>query len=127
MSRIITLGLLSIAGMCVALVARADCTHNAFALGRDAAKQACDDIAGRHYPGPIYEAPIYEEGATPERTCTLEQEIDCKNAMAQYTREHPKCGSLIRRNVPLYDLATGEPRGRAEQTWRTYMARTCAR
>lgn len=127
MNRIITLGMPLLAVLSTAAVVRADCTTNAFRLGRDAAKQACDDIVGGYYPAPSYQAPVISGEATPERTCTLEDEVDCKNAMSQYTREHPACGDLIARNIPLYDQYSGEARGSAGETWRTYMRRSCAR
>jgi hypothetical protein len=121
---------MSIASLSVSAAARADCTTNPFQMGWDAANQACEDIAQGWVPEPweaSAESRIGEPGATPERTCTSTDVIQCKNAMAQYLRSSAGagCADLIRRNVTLKDPVTGSPSGTADQTWRNYVTTTC--
>lgn len=106
-----------------AAIAEAECTRNPFQMGWDAAKFACDDISSNYVPLP-YSSRTIAGHATPERTCSVEDVVRCKNAMAQYLRRHHACSSLIRRDVRLYD-AYGNSTGTAQDVWRTYVLTTC--
>ena len=120
MKTILANATLLVSGLLVSTVAHADCTSNPFQMGYDAARQACDDIAQMYVP--VYQAPA---GPTPETTCSLEDVVQCKNAMAQFLRVHPACGNLIAQNVPLTDPSTGASRGNAASIWRAYVTTTC--
>ncbi|MDI1448685.1 hypothetical protein [Polyangium sp. 6x1] len=121
---------LLIAGLFTSAVADAACTTNPFKMGWDAANQACEDIAQGYTPMPWgYHRdshgtliPLPE----PERTCTWQQVVECKNAAAQYLRrfQNHGCARLIRRNARLTS-AIGTPTGTAQQVWRTYVNTTC--
>ncbi len=96
--------------------AQAACTHNAFRLGYDAAELACMEIVNGY--APAFHAPERE------RTCSYDQVIVCKNAMAQYRREHHGCDHLIDHNTTVYD-ADGHPIGNARDIWFRWMSTTC--
>src|SRR5262249_32962514 len=108
-----------IASVLVSVGVRADCTRNPFALGWDAARQACDDIASGFLP----RAPRGREGASPERPCSSNDVIRCKNAMAQFLRDRQgrECARLIDRDVPVENA----PGNTAGQVWRNYVMTTC--
>lgn len=114
------------ASLLVSATVSADCTHDPFRLGWDAARQACDDIASGYVPyRSYYDASkgSYLSLPTPERSCSPSDVIQCKNAMAQYLRgeEGSLCGSLIERNEPI----ESGPGKTARQVWRSYVLVTC--
>jgi len=110
------------------------CTNKAFNMGWDAAKQACDDIITgwiplaieRHVSGYAAGLAMHEPIPEPERTCTLAQVVECKNAMAQYLRsnEGQACGNLVRENAKLSARASGSS-DQAYTVWRGYVTNTC--
>ncbi|MDI1429914.1 hypothetical protein [Polyangium sorediatum] len=121
---------LLIAGLFTSAAADAACTSNPFRMGWDAANQACEDIAQGYTPMPWGHrrlssgeiVPIPE----PERTCSWQAVVECKNAGAQYLRrfQNHRCAQLIRRDVRLTS-SRGTPIGTAQQVWRTYLNTTC--
>ncbi|MDC0742150.1 hypothetical protein [Polyangium mundeleinium] len=125
-----TAAALLIAGLFTSAAADAACTSNPFRMGWDAAKQACEDIAQGYTPMPWG----YRRSASgdfipipePERTCSWQDVVECKNAAAQYLRrfQNHGCARLIRRNERLTS-SRGTPIGTAQGVWRTYVNTTC--
>ncbi|MDI1478327.1 hypothetical protein [Polyangium sp. y55x31] len=121
---------LLIAGLFTSAAADAACTRNPFQMGWDAANQACQDIAQGYTPMPWgHRRGMHGEFIPlpePERTCTWQDVVECKNAAAQYLRrfQNHGCARLIRRNAQLTS-ALGRPIGSAQQVWRTYVNTTC--
>jgi hypothetical protein len=115
-----------ITGLLASSSADADCTSNPFKMGWDAASEACTDIANGWVPGPPMGERYAEPAESPERTCSAQDVIRCKNAMAQYLRSHhgSGCANLIKRNVSLSGPSGGTG-NRARDTWRNYVTTTC--
>jgi hypothetical protein len=105
-------------GLLVTTHSRADCTWDPAAMGRDAAVMACLDIVNGWVPRAFASSSL-------ETSCSTNDVIDCKNAMALYLRrENQACRDLINRNVPLVD-SRGNFMGTAFSTWASYVTRTC--
>ncbi|MRG97713.1 hypothetical protein [Polyangium spumosum] len=120
----LTIAAALLSGLLTSGTASAYCTNNAFQMGWDAANQACTDIAQGYLPMPTDRGYRRHMGAEPEQTCTWQQVVECKNAMAQYLRRFRTCSNLIRRNIRVTN-ASGRTIGRAQDVWRTYVNTTC--